>query len=268
MKGNDHIMSKDELEELLGVNFYETFKPYTEEELTEKGHISIKKLREMIANGSDISGIFSNVVDLNGHLFSCAIKRGYVLYNSETNQIPEWITKPLSYVGFFDNDDNFIKVQSINGLWSFADMDGNLIGDGKKWFDYVEDFEDGAALVTLNDMNTYIDLDGEYIGNMGYGWVGNLSDGWCLVELNGKYSYMDESLELVEGGELWFDSAQTFRDGFANVILDGKKYIIDDEFNFYDSETKEPLENPFENENADKIGKIFRECINIYLNRM
>lgn len=116
-------------------------------------------------------------------------------------------------------------------------------------------------------MNTYIDLDGEYIGNMGYGWVGNLSDGWCLVELNGKYSYMDESLELVEGGELWFDSAQTFRDGFANVILDGKKYIIDDEFNFYDSETKEPLENPFENENADKIGKIFRECINIYLNR-
>ena len=47
--GNDHIMSKDDIEDLLGVNFYETFKPrYTKEEIERINREKDDKVRNLI----------------------------------------------------------------------------------------------------------------------------------------------------------------------------------------------------------------------------
>ena len=47
--GNDHVMTKDQIEDLLGVNFYETFKPrYTKEEVERINREKDDKIRNII----------------------------------------------------------------------------------------------------------------------------------------------------------------------------------------------------------------------------
>ena len=112
MGGNDSIMTKDELEDLLGVNFYETFKPYTDEELLAKGKISKSMAVKLLKQGKPVDDIFD-------------------------------------YVSKFQ--DGLARV-GLNGKVSFINTDGQLICNGKLWFDDVYDFSNGFAAVELNEI--------------------------------------------------------------------------------------------------------------------
>lgn len=59
--GNDNIMSLEELENVLGRNFYQTFIPYTEEELRAKGLTPFKDIPGLLNNGADPNEIFKEV---------------------------------------------------------------------------------------------------------------------------------------------------------------------------------------------------------------
>ena len=60
-KGNDHILSVEQLEDIIGRNFYSTFKPYTKEELHSKGFILFDEVQDILDSGADPCRIFKEV---------------------------------------------------------------------------------------------------------------------------------------------------------------------------------------------------------------
>lgn len=226
MEGNDHIMSKDELEDLLGVNFYETFKPYSDEELLKKGYVTISKLKKLLSNGENPSDIFKNVRQISDKIFVYINNNDkVVIYNSETKKIPEWINKWLDYVYKFNN--GFAEV-GLDGKSSLIYTDGNIIGDGKMWFDWIGEFNDEIAMVQLNDKRSLINTKGELIHD-GKAWFDLLlpiDNGFYIVELNGKNSFIDSKGQLIDNGEMWFDDVSSFTNGFAIVKKNDKYSLI------------------------------------------
>lgn len=230
MDGNDHIMTKDELEELLGVNFYEVFKPYTEDELMSKGKMPRKLAVELLSQGVNPQEIFDKV----------------------------------------GNKHNGFTIVELNNKCSFIDSNDRLIGDGKLWFDYAYNFINGFAKVELNGKFSFINTNGELIsnGNLWFLYVYDFVNGFAKAMLDKKkWSFINTNGELIGDGNLWFEGEYDFYNGFAKVILNAKLYIIDVNGNFYDYETKQPIPNPMNNanENNIRIKEIIIETLNAYL---
>lgn len=267
MEGNDHIMSKDELEDLLGVNFYETFKPYSDEELMKKGYMPIKKLREMLDSGQELSNVLKSVQRMSNELFlGIGNNEKFIIYNINEGQIPGWINKWIDYIGIFKY--GLCKVE-IGDKMSFIDVEGNLIGGGKVWFDWVSDFNDGFAAVELDDKYSFIDTNGNLIGNgnLWFDGTGLFYEGFARVRRGNKKTFIDTKGNFIGNGKLWFDKISNFTFGFAEVSIGNDNFLIDKKGNFYDIETKRPIKAPLNNESVDRIGRILRECIDNYLNR-
>ena len=227
MEGNDHIMSKDELEDLLGVNFYDVFKPYSKEELRTKGFLSLDDIRELLANGTKVSNIFndSENTGVNGW-YKVRLHNRYTLYNNTTNRIIDF-NKWFDYIYEFNYG---FAIVELNNKYSFIDTNGKLIGDGKLWFDDAYNFNNGFAPVQLNNKSSYIDTNGKLIGNgkLWFDEIYNFNNGFAKVVLNNKWSYIDINGKLIGDGKLWFDQTYDFdKNGFAPVQLNNKWSLID-----------------------------------------
>ena len=227
MEGNDHIMSKDELEDLLGVNFYDVFKPYSKEELKAKGFLSLDDVRELLANGTNPSDVFYEINYANANnWYIVSLHKKYTLYNNKTNKIIDF-NKWFDYIDYFNN--GFAKVR-LNNKWSFIDTNGKLIYNGKMWFDDAHSFYYGFARVKLNNKLSYIDTNGKLIGNgkLWFDEIYNFKNGFAEVVLNDKWSYIDINGKLIGDGKLWFDRIYNFdENGFAKVQLNNKSLYID-----------------------------------------
>ena len=128
----------------------------------------------------------------------------------------------------------------LNGKYSFINTKGELIGNGKLWFNGASFFEDGFA----------------------------------RIKSNGKYSFINTKGELIANGNLWFDEAWAYTDGFMWVKLNEEFYFIkilsNNEVQFYDSDTKKPIPSPLTNQNESKkiiklkacqLQEIIKQCL-------
>ena len=116
----------------------------------------------------------------------------------------------------------------LNGKYSFINTNGELIGNGNLWFDSVSDFDDGLARVELNRKYSFINTKGELIGNgnLWFDSVWEFDEGLARVRLNGKYSFINTKGELIGDGKAWFDDVWRFHEGLARVRLNGKYSFI------------------------------------------
>ena len=232
MEGNDHIMSKDELEDLLGINFYEVFKPYSDEELMKKGYISVSKVRELLSNGKELSEIFKTVRKVSADLLLCSNGNGKsIFYNVKYGKIPDCIKKWFNIVRTFSYN---LFIVNSDSKWSLANVEGELIGDGKLWFDYINKFSDGFAKVKLNGSYSLIDKSCKLIGDgkLWFDGIYEFLNGFCIVILNKKYSFINSEGKLIKDGKLWLDWADNFYEGFAVVELNDKYTLIDENGDF------------------------------------
>ena len=154
-------------------------------------------------------------------------------------------------------DEGFAAVK-LNGKYSFINTQGELIGNGNLWFDYVWRFHEGLARVELNEKQSFINTNGELIGN-GNLWFDDVRafyEGFARVKLVNKYSFINTNGELIGDSNLWFDDASFFQYGFAKVDLNEKFYYIkilsNNEVQFYDYNTKQPIPSPLTNQNESK----------------
>ena len=215
---------------------------------------------------------FDSVSRFDEGVARVALNRKYSFINTNGELIGDgnlW----FDFAKEFNN--GFAEVK-LNGKWSFINTEGELIGDGNLWFDYVWDFKEGFATVKLNSKYSFINTKGELIGdgNLWFGYVEDFKEGFASVRLNGKYSFINTKGELIGDGNLWFDDAWGFNKGFARVGLNGKSYYIkilsNNEVQFYDYETKEPIPSPLNNQNEsrhiirindDHLQEIVKSCI-------
>ena len=122
--GNDNVMSTDELSILLGVNFYEVFKPST---------VFKEKLEKALslAKKGDLSG-FDDIYSFN--------KNGItkVELNDKYNLID--VNGKLVSQKWFDDIGNFkngFALVELNDKWNFIDIYGKLVS--QKWFDSFDE---------------------------------------------------------------------------------------------------------------------------------
>ena len=146
--GNDNVMSTDELSSLLGINFYEVFKPSTVfKDRLEKALSLAKK--------GDLSG-FDDIYSFN--------KNGIVKVelNNKYNLID--VNGKLVSQKWFDDIGNFkngFALVELNDKWNFIDVNGKLVS--QKWFDDVLEFKNDFAIVELNYKWNFIDIYGKLV---------------------------------------------------------------------------------------------------------
>ena len=215
---NDNVMSTDELSRLLGVNFYEVFKPSTVFKdrldkalsLAKKGDLSgFDNIYSFNKNGIAVVGLNDkrNLIDTNCNLLS--------------EQWFDWI----------DNfDENGFAQVKLNDKWNFIDVNGKLVS--KQWLDWISNFEDGIAKVKLNNKYNFIDVNGNFLSKQWFDWTCNFNEnGFCKVMLNNKWNLIDTNGNLLS--QQWFDWIDDFDEySLAQVVLNNKLNLIGKNGNF------------------------------------
>ena len=210
--GNDNVMSTEELSRLLGVNFYEVFKPSTL--FKEKLDKALSLAQKGDFSGFDyISGFVNGIakVKLNR---KCNFIRtdGKFLFE-------QWFDLLSNF------DKNGLAGVRLNNKWNFIDVNGNFISE--HWFDEIDDFNNGFAKVRLNNKWNFINIYGKLVSQQ---WFDNIHDfdenGIAIVELNNKYNFIDVNGKLVS--QQWFDYVCKFdENSIAIVKLNDKWNLID-----------------------------------------
>ena len=229
--GNDNIMSTEELSRLLGVNFYEVFKPSTLFKDRLDKALSLAKKGDF--SGFDyISGFVNGIakVKLNR---KCNLIRtdGKFLFE-------QWFDLLSNF------DKNGLAGVKLNNKWNFIDVNGNFISE--HWFDEIDDFNNGFAKVRLNNKWNFINIYGKLISQQ---WFDNIHDfdenGIAIVELDNKYNFIDVNGKLVS--QQWFDYVCKFdENSIAIVKLNDKWNLIDTNGNFLSKQWFDWISN-FEN---------------------
>ena len=218
-ENNDGLCTVAQLEDILDVNFYKVFLPYTREELHNRGVILFDEVQELLDNGKNPGHIF----DLVWNFFD-----GYAVV--ELNHKWNWISTDNRLVSpeqWFDYCFNFFNGYArvkLNGKYNLFNTDNRLVSPNQ-WFELCVDFNEGYAKVKLNDKWNFIDTKGNYLSEQWFDLCDDFSNGYAMVELNGKYNWIDTNGNYLSGQ--WFDDVDDFVNGYACVKLNGKLKLID-----------------------------------------
>ena len=159
MGGNDSIMTVEELEDLLGRNFYKTFKPYTREELHAKGIVLFDEVQSLLDSGKKLKDIFYTVLR-TGDLARVWLNGKWNIVKAETKIVSDTWFDFIS-----DFREGFARVR-LNNKWNFISVEGKIISD--IWFDLTSEFSEGFARVKLNNKWNFINSEGKINSNT---WV-------------------------------------------------------------------------------------------------
>ena len=215
--GNDSIMTIEQLEDVIGRNFYQTFKPYTREELHAKGFILFDEVQELLDYGKAPREIFDRCFDFLDGFARVKLNDKYNFINTNGQLISDtW----FDYCGDFY--DGFAIVE-LNDKWNFINTNGQLISD--TWFDRCFDFLDGFARVKLNDKYNYINNNGQLPSNTWFDYCDYFNNSFARVELNNKWNFINTNGQIIS--DAWFDSCFDFNyNGVARVKLNGQEHYI------------------------------------------
>ena len=215
--GSDSVMDDEQLSDLLGVNVYSVFKPYTREELHAKGVILFDEVQPMLDNGVQPVDIFEEIYGFRDGYSMVKLNRKRNFINRNNKLISDtW----FDGVGNFS--DGYARVK-LDYKYNFIDTNGKLISD--TWYDWIDNFFDGYAGVNLGDKWNFINTDGKIISDTWYDRVYDFYDGYAKVRLDNKWNFIDNNGKRVS--DTWYDDVYNFYDGYAIVQLDDKLNFID-----------------------------------------
>ncbi len=218
-ENNDGLSKVPQLEEVLDVNFYKVFKPYTREELHEMGIVTFDNVQELLDSGKSPSEVFDFCYDFNDGF-------AIVKLNDKYNYIDENY-KLLSNKWFdecYSFSDGFAKVR-LNGKYNYIDKNCELLSPNQ-WFDWCSRYSEGFAKVELNYKYNYINTNGELVFNQWFDECIYFSDGLAKVKLDKKWNYINTNGEILSKNQ-WFDECGDFYNGFTIVRLGKKWNFID-----------------------------------------
>ena len=188
--GNDSIMTIEQLEDVIGRNFYQTFKPYTREELHAKGVVLFDEVQELLDCGKKPEEIFDRIGSFKDG-FACVILNNKYNFINTNNQL-------ISDTWFDDcgNFHNGFAIVALNHKWNFINTNGQIISN--TWFDGCGYFDNGVARVYLNHKWNFINTNGQLISDTWFDDCGVFDDGVARVKLNGQEHYINTNGQIVE----------------------------------------------------------------------
>ena len=214
--GDDSIMNAKEVSQVIGMNFFEVFKP------NNKWKELIANVMQRLANGEDPINVFDDVDDFREGFASVKLNDKWNFINQEGRLLSgQW----------FDNVGNFsdgFAAFRFNSKYNFINQEGRLLSN--QWFDGASDFSDGFARIKLNGKWNFINQEGRLLSDQWFDYVDDFSEGFASVKLNRKWNFINQECSFLSGQ--WFDYVDDFSDGFAWVQLNGKWNFINQEGKF------------------------------------
>ena len=118
-----------------------------------------------------------------------------------------------------------INIAYVNGRFNFY-KDGEFLSPNL-WFDGVDDFVDGAAMVVLNGKFNFIsDKGGLLSPNLWFDYAWDFQEGFAVVKIKGKgWNYLKPDGGLLSPYQ-WFDNVWSFQEGFAVVYIEGEGWNL------------------------------------------
>ena len=208
--GNDSSMSAKGISQVVGVNFYQVFKP------NNKWQNLLSEIKEKISRGVPYDEIFDNVGSFNDGYAQVELNYKYNLINTNGEFISDQ---------WFDNADDFndgYARVSFNSKYNFINTKGEFISD--QWFNYAYNFFNGYARIVLNRKWNFIDTNGEFISDQWFDYVNNFSNGYARVKLYGKCNFINTNGDIISNQ--WFDGIGDFNEGYAWIKLNDKYNLI------------------------------------------
>ena len=205
--GSDSVMSAKEISQVVGVNFYNTFKP------NGKWEAILSGVSERLSNGESFDEVFDECRDakIDG-LFIVRLLNKYTYLKSDGTYLTnDWFD---CCYGFIDG----FGIVGKNGKYTYLKADGDYLRN--EWFNWCGNFHEGITVVEKNGKETYLKSDGTYLRNEWFDKCNNFYGGFAVVKKDGKYTYLKADGTYLTNE--WFDKCQLFSEGFAVVKKDGK----------------------------------------------
>ena len=180
--GNDSIMNPKQISEVIGMNFYQTFKP------NNKWKDLHDNCMRRLANGEEPNDVFDDIDDFNDGFAVVKLSGKFNFINTRGELLcNEWFNScgDFSY--------GFAAVK-LSGKWNFINTRGELLCN--EWFNNCGDFSDGFARVKLNDKYNFINTRGELLCNEWFEFCYDFFDGFARVKLNGRAFLIDTKGQL------------------------------------------------------------------------
>jgi len=216
--GDDSIMNAKEVSQVIGMNFFDVFKP------NNKWKDLLTNAIQRLGNGEDPRTIFDSVDYFREGFARVNLNDKYNFINQEGRFLSDqW----FDYVGDFKEG---FAVVELNGKRNFINQECKFLSN--QWFDYGDEFSEGFGRVKLNGKWNYINQECKFLSNQWFEFddVYNFNEGFAAVELNDKWNFINQKGKLLSGQ--WFDDASNFYGGFARVQLNDKYNYITQECKF------------------------------------
>lgn len=220
--GNESVLNKNQIEDLLGVNFYQTFKPYTKEELKEKGIITPEDVEKILADPTLFKkniknktikiykDYFDKIDNSDNHLYPIEIvKYPADLFNrsNETEKNIKYAFIKITSVGYMNlidlsNNKLLLKQWGITSKSGFHNMECNY---------YID--------IKINNKWNFINYKGDFL----------LKDGVDEFRYLGEYLKIRQPRYYCsDGNKIYF--AVCLLNNKVNVICDDGTYLFDEWF--------------------------------------
>ena len=146
--GNDNIMTPMELSQVIGRNYYQTFKPYTKEELHAKGYITQDEVPELLAQGKNV---FESIKNTNDYTIGIGrLHKQYTLYNKKTHELVNgvWCKSIESHI-----NDGIVVVRDYRDNYNYMKMDGTMLLKDNASISSLENFNNGFGAIKRYERN-------------------------------------------------------------------------------------------------------------------
>ena len=237
--GNDSVMTVEQLETLLGRNFYQTFKPYTREELHAKGIILTDEIQDMLDAGRKPSDLFKEVRKTNVDGISMVVLRDEYNYLKNNKLMSKkWFVEAPGYTEFVFGVIP-VKLSNFPSKMNGMTVDGEFIFKENPRLFFGYNPNQGVAMVVKDDdrRENFIDKNRELIFKNWYSFVSPAlcKDGETLLYsvavdsgvpgIRKGFMYINRYEEPLNGKI--YGETGSFHDGIARVEDDngGVNYI-------------------------------------------
>jgi hypothetical protein len=199
--GNDGVMSAKKISQVVGVNFYQVFKP------NNKWVETLENAKHRIANGEPLDSVFDEIGEFKEGLARIKLNKKFNFIKSNG----EFLTnKWFSYANDFTN--GFAVVRLNNNKWNYIKPDGKYLNN--KLFDFCHDFHEGFGIVNLDFKNTYIKPDGDYLVNKWFKYCFDFKNGFAIAGSMDGTRY-----EINKNGELFKLVNENKHSNTQNVLI-------------------------------------------------
>lgn len=231
--GNDNIMTPMELSKIIGRNYYQTFKPYTKEELHAKGYITPDEVPTLLASNG--TKIFDNIQYTNIRDISIGrLHKQYILFNNKTKTLLNNVW--CKSIGKKIND-GIVIVKDYRDNYNYMKLDGTMLLKNNESILTLEPFTNGHGAIKRYHRNDdgyeytleIIDDNGNFVtprpivfhnifpNNIAIGKTGFIIDNGGereLYDFNGNAIAMYHNIHAYENGNYYVSD----EDGHVGIM--------------------------------------------------